>query len=625
MIKNILAAFLLCIALAGFAQNTITVNSPAEYDELKQKGLLKEDDRVIFAYQTTEKQQPVISPENSVQAYGSCQQLVPIDTSFQVVPFNSGVAPDYRNDDGSKSIALPFDFCFYGIAYDSVYINNNGNISLGASYGTFSSSSFPSSQYYMIAPFWADADTRNLLSGLVYYKLTPTALIVRWNEIGYYSFMADKTNDFQLIITDGNNPILPGGNNIGFAYGDMQWTTGSASGGNNGFGGTPATVGINKGNGVDFVQIGRFSLPSAVYDGPALSNDGINWLDGKSFFFDGCAGNVSSSPVISYSTICDTVTLCQNDSVYFLFNVTPQQSNIVVTDTSQNVNVSGINVTQGSPTIVTGWLSAATGPGVYPVTLNVINTIAFPPDTTFYTIFVKVQNFVVPPLVINGNTAICPSGFDTLIATPGFDSYYWTPGGSINDTIVITTQGTYSVTVSDSGCVKSSTIAIGQSLIDLQVTGNTEFCLGESTTLIATGADTYYWSYQNFIGDTLTFSPTNIALYSIIGTDTANNCTKQLNFLITVNICDWVAEQLSNSAINIYPNPATNNVVWNASGNVGNGTIQIFNAMGQMVFYKNITGVTETIAISHLAQGTYYLKTILKDGIKVSPFVKIAN
>jgi hypothetical protein len=49
--------------------------------------------------------------------------------------------------------------------------------------------------------------------------------------------MTDKLNDFQLILTDGSDPLLPNGNNIAFCYGDMQWTTGSASQCVGGFGG----------------------------------------------------------------------------------------------------------------------------------------------------------------------------------------------------------------------------------------------------------------------------------------------------------------------------------------------------------------------------------------------------
>jgi hypothetical protein len=59
------------------------------------------------------------------------------------------------NDDGSTGqIALPFTFCLYGTSQNSMYINNNGNISFGTTYGTFSAEAFPDPGFVMVAPFW---------------------------------------------------------------------------------------------------------------------------------------------------------------------------------------------------------------------------------------------------------------------------------------------------------------------------------------------------------------------------------------------------------------------------------------------------------------------------------------
>ena len=214
-------------------------------------------------------------------------------------------APDFRGDDGSSaSIALGFNFCYYGTTYNSCFINNNGNISFGTSYSTFSSSSFPNPNFVMIAPFWADVDTRNLSSGLVYYKQTATSLIIKWNNVGYYSSMADKLNDFQLIITNGLDSLVPAGNNVSFCYGDMQWTTGSASMGVGGFGGTPATVGINKGDSTNYFQIGRFSSPGTGYNGPYNAEDSVDVLDNMHFVFNTCSTN-NLAPFTT-ANVCDT-------------------------------------------------------------------------------------------------------------------------------------------------------------------------------------------------------------------------------------------------------------------------------------------------------------------------------
>jgi hypothetical protein len=196
-----------------------------------------------------------------------------------------------RNDDSySGEIELQFGFDFYGTTQTSLCINNNGNVSFGGCFSEFTSTGFPVSGFPMVAAFWADVDTRNQASGLVYYKSEPHRFTVIWNAVGYYSGAADKLNTFELILSDGTDPVVGSGNNVLFAYDEMQWTTGRASGGSGGFGGVPATAGINQGNGVTFAQIGRFDHEGLDYDGPGSAPDGVSYLDGRTFRFRTCTG-----------------------------------------------------------------------------------------------------------------------------------------------------------------------------------------------------------------------------------------------------------------------------------------------------------------------------------------------
>ena len=258
----------------------------------------------------------VISPDGSRQrVISSCDCWAQRDRAWQVVPFTNGTAPDYRNDDGSTdTITLVSPFCFYGQYLRKLFINNNGNISFGTSYSTYSADSFPNTNFVMIAPFWADVDTRGTTSGLVYYEQTNSHLIVQWDSVGYFNAQTDKFNSFQLIITDGLDPLLPAGYNVSFCYKDMAWTTGSASQGVGGFGGIPATVGVNQGNGTNYIQMGRFDHAGSSYDGPYGVPDGIDFLDNQSFIFNTCVANFNIAPVVSSLTACDTIVLCEGDS-----------------------------------------------------------------------------------------------------------------------------------------------------------------------------------------------------------------------------------------------------------------------------------------------------------------------
>lgn len=284
------------ITLQSFAQTKVIVPNQV-YTEMKAHGALKpginysiiNDTKTVKSDVTelhTNPHNKKLNKEND-RSPANCSCLVPVDGTFSKADFTIGTAPDYRNDDGSTlAKILPFNFCFYGTNYNSVYINNNGNVTFVNNLSSFSAGGFPAgADTIMIAPFWADVDTRNVGSGLVYFKITPTYMIVKWDKVGYYNSSSDKLNDFQLIISDGNDPIIPDGNNVAFCYGDMQWTTGSASGGTSGFGGTAANAGINKGDGINFFQLGRFNINSAVYDGPYGADDGINYLDNKKLLF----------------------------------------------------------------------------------------------------------------------------------------------------------------------------------------------------------------------------------------------------------------------------------------------------------------------------------------------------
>ncbi len=417
---------------------------------------------------STQRFSPNPTPASSVL----CECMVPIDGSFQVVPFTIGDPNDsYRNDDGSSPlITLPFQFCFYGQNINSCYINNNGNVSFGASYGTFTANSFPDPTFIMVAPFWADVDTRAAGSGIVYYKVTPTAMIVRWQTVGYYSLYDDKLNDFQLIITDGNDPILPSGNNVSFCYGDMAWTTGDASGGTNGFGGNPATVGVNRGNGTDYIQIGQFDQPGTAYDGPFGTADEVSWLDNQTFYFNVCNNGSGNNlpPIINSDDVCDTMWICVGDTIdlgaIFLAPEQGQSTNITMTTPSSGLNIT--NNTGGNPATITAeFIGSAANLGYNIITITGTDN-GIPPAATSSTIIVAVVNnpavsFSFSPPSPN----VAPVVVQFTANTPGAVTWLWNFGdgdtsSAENPTHTFTGDSVYTVTLTaclGSGCCNTYT------------------------------------------------------------------------------------------------------------------------------------------------------------------------
>ncbi len=339
---------LICLSNFSFAQIDIKAVGAEKVNERKAQGLLTGQEKYSNSQHRPSAARMIPTGNPQTQTSSLCNCWIERDNTWQVGQFDyqggsggPGTPPDYRNDDWSTdAITLPFNFCFFGQTVNSIYLNNNGNISIGATYAIFTAVSFPSNQYIMIAPFWADVDTRGPGSGIVYYKVGPTYAIFQWENVGYYGLHDDLLNTFQLIITDGNDTIIPPGDNVSFCYKDMQWTTGDASLGSGGFGGTPATVGINQGNGMDYIQIGLYDQAGSAWDGPYGNNDGIDALDNQSYFFNSCISNSNIPPIIRSTAVCDTLRLCVGDTVLIDADyLSPEVGQI----TTSAVNTNGMN------------------------------------------------------------------------------------------------------------------------------------------------------------------------------------------------------------------------------------------------------------------------------------------
>jgi MYXO-CTERM domain-containing protein len=184
------------------------------------------------------------------------------------------------NDDGSSSAiplasAFPGGLTFFGGPYSQFWVNNNGNITFNRGVGTFTPHAFPVSSQPMIAPYWGDVDTRGggtPGNNYVWWYLEPGRLIVTWHNVGYYSIRDDRKMDFQLILTNAAG-CASGDFDVEFRYNRCEWTTGGASGGSGGFGGTPAQAGFDAGNGTDYVAI-TGSLTMSILDLCTGSNVG---------------------------------------------------------------------------------------------------------------------------------------------------------------------------------------------------------------------------------------------------------------------------------------------------------------------------------------------------------------
>ncbi len=173
------------------------------------------------------------------------------------------------NDDGSSeridlTPVFPTGLQFFDRVHTSMFVNTNGNISFSAELPTYTPSAFPIANQPMIAPYWADVDIRSgakntetgtcggIPSG---HRTEPGAclnpndngvwwhldvenrrVVVTWDRVGYFFCNTDKRMSFQLILTATEASACGTGTDfdVEFRFSECEWTTGDASGGQNG-------------------------------------------------------------------------------------------------------------------------------------------------------------------------------------------------------------------------------------------------------------------------------------------------------------------------------------------------------------------------------------------------------
>ncbi|PCJ07322.1 MAG: hypothetical protein COB16_11595 [Rhodobacteraceae bacterium] len=175
------------------------------------------------------------------------------DITGNGTPKAAGGTALLTNDDGSALVDISAVFeesiNFFGTHYDAsteVFINTNGNITFGLSLIQYTPSGISNHLLSMIAPLWADVDTRAGSPILVGVDASRDVVTITWDNVGYYAQHASPSNFFQLQLFDR------GGGDF-----DISWSADTASDGDpaTGLGGTPARAGVLADNGSDFFEV----------------------------------------------------------------------------------------------------------------------------------------------------------------------------------------------------------------------------------------------------------------------------------------------------------------------------------------------------------------------------------
>lgn len=482
-----------------------------QYGWMKATGTLPTEFNLLYPTLPPPRVQPASGRDRSS---GDCNCWVEPDSTY-------ALAMEPNDDNSSAQITLPFTFDLYGDLYTTCYVNNNGNVSFLLPHPTYSASGFPTPSFRMVAPFWADVDTRG--AGTVKYKMTPNALYVNWIGVGYFSEKTDKLNTFQLIISDGTNTDVGIGSTVSFCYKEMEWTTGSASctelpggttcsnaagsyscndfdGSEPGFCGTPATVGANRGNAVDFVQFGRFNMPGTAYDGPFGYPDEVGWLSYKNFVFSTAVTSSNIAPVASGNSLCDTVRLCVGDPVSLNVDfLSPEQGQ----STTANYVIfppltAPVTVVSNGPGNTTNlqlqFTPTVSDTGLYVITYTATDD-GTPALTSTVSVVLHVAEVPTIPPVISGDSVVCRGGSVQLTASGDYPFYEWS-NGRTGPSITVP-PGTYTVAAGPMTCgLLSESFVVHEAAPPVPVIAGVLFnCGGEPTVLSTTEPyDDYAWS-----------------------------------------------------------------------------------------------------------------------------------
>jgi hypothetical protein len=211
----------------------------------------------------------------------------------------------------------------------------------------------------------------------------------------------------------------------------------------------------------------------------------------------------------------------------------------------------------------------------------------------------------------SGATTFCEGGNVVLHTIPGLASYLWS-NGQTTDSIIVTTGGVYTVTISDGICSKNSN-AVSVTVNPLPTVNfslpQDTFCHSASSVSLSATPGGGVFSGSGVNGNT--FNPAGLAGSSVVVTYTytgGNGCTNTIADTAYVALCTGVGD-LTDNVFSVSPNPATE-YIYIKGLTVAPYHIEITNALGAVMMKLDVSNSLgdEKLNLSGLAQGQYIMR-----------------
>jgi hypothetical protein len=244
-------------------------------------------------------------------------------------------------------------------------------------------------------------------------------------------------------------------------------------------------------------------------------------------------------------------------------------------------------------------------------TYNVIvtNTAGCPKSDSA---LITLNSTLVANLTPNVNSVCEGSPVITLVGTPAGGTFSSNAiGGSFNPTTAGTFTASYIVSNVCGTDTADAMIAVNANPVASLTAPFVSLCAGTPATLTGLPVGGTYsvvsGSPSALVGNV--FNASNVGSYSIAySTTNAAGCTDTAQFNFNVN-CVLGLEQniINNPSFIIMPNP--NNGLFTINSNVEvDGTIELINELGQVVYKNRMSGLSKNMNVQNIAAGIYHLR-----------------
>lgn len=222
----------------------------------------------------------------------------------------------------------------------------------------------------------------------------------------------------------------------------------------------------------------------------------------------------------------------------------------------------------------------------------------------------------LPKVDLGNVNGLCQGGNLILSAPTGFASYLWSNNSTASQ-ILISSLGTYGVTVTDAnGCEGSDQVTLNQTftLPNVSITpDDTTICAGDFVELKAGNWSSYEWSNSS---TQPTIKVSTDGIYRVTVTNN-NGCENTASTTVSLTtdpaLCGsiGVVEITNNRMVSVYPNPAERIVNLDLVNYKGNVQLQLVDLKGGVYINKTIDisgNQTLELSLDDIASGVYFIK-----------------